>query len=160
VLQGLAQVGLTFRGLYGEGSEVVGNFFQLSNQTTLGKSEDELLDHLGKIVRQVIEYEEQARDVLLRTAPDEVADKTWRAYGLLKYARKLTFEETMNLLSGVRLGVGLNLIPSLSVYTLNKLLIFTQPAHLAALEGRQTGDPELPTVRATYVRRVLETEAA
>src|SRR2546427_12563347 len=56
VLQGLAQVGLTFRGLYGEGSEVVGNFFQLSNQTTLGKSEDELLDHLGKIVRQVIEY--------------------------------------------------------------------------------------------------------
>src|SRR3989441_628815 len=157
---GAAQVGLTFRGLYGEGSEVVGNFFQLSNQTTLGKSEDELLDHLGKIVRQVIAYEEQARDVLLRTAPDEVADKTWRAYGLLKYARKLTFEETMNLLSGVRLGVGLNLIPSLSVYTLNKLLIFTQPAHLAALEGRQTGDPELPTVRATYVRRVLETEAA
>jgi protein arginine kinase len=160
VLQGLAQVGLTHRGLYGEGSEIVGNFFQLSNQTTLGKSEDELLDHLGKIVRQVIEYEEQARDVLLRTAPDEVADKTWRAYGLLKYARKLTFEETMNLLSGVRLGVGLNLIPGLSVYTLNKLMIFTQPAHLAALDGRQTGDPDLPTVRATYVRRVLEAEAA
>src|SRR5437588_9909037 len=159
VLAGLTQVGLTFRGLYGEGSEVVGNFFQLSNQTTLGKSEDELLDHLGKIVRQVIEYEEQAREVLLRTAPDEVADKTWRGYGLLKYARKLTFEETMNLLSGVRLGVGLNLIPGLSVYRLNKLLIFTQPAHLAALEGRQTGDPELPTARATYVRRVLETEA-
>jgi protein arginine kinase len=160
VLQGLAQVGLTHRGLYGEGSDIVGNFFQLSNQTTLGKSEDELLDHLGKIVRQVIEYEEQARDVLLRTAPDEVADKTWRAYGLLKYARKLTFEETMNLLSGVRLGVGLNLIPGLSVYTLNKLMIFTQPAHLAALDGRQTGDPDLPTVRATYVRRMLEAEAA
>ena len=159
VLQGLAQVGLTFRGLYGEGSEVVGNFFQLSNQTTLGKSEDELLDHLGKIVRQVIEYEEQAREILLQKAPSEVADKTWRAYGLLKYARSLSFEETMNLLSGVRLGVGLNLITGLSVYTLNKLLIFTQPAHLAALEGRPSGDPELPTVRATYVRRVLETEA-
>src|SRR5216117_76127 len=160
VLQGLAQVGLTFRGLYGEGSEVVGNFFQLSNQTTLGKAEDELLDHLGKIVRQVIEYEEQAREILLQKAPTEVADKTWRAYGLLKYARSLSFEDTMNLLSGVRLGVGLNLITGLSVYTLNKLLIFTQPAHLAALEGRQTGDPELPTVRATYVRRVLETELA
>jgi protein arginine kinase len=156
VLQGLAQVGLTFRGLYGEGSEVVGNFFQLSNQTTLGKSEDDLLDHLGKIVRQVIEYEEQAREVLLRDAPTIIADKVWRAYGLLKYARSLTFEETMNLLSAVRLGVGLNLISGLSVYTLNKLLIFTQPAHLAALEGRQTGDPELPTVRATHVRRVLE----
>jgi protein arginine kinase len=160
VLQGLSQVGLTFRGLYGEGSEVVGNFFQLSNQTTLGKSEEELLDHLGKIVRQVIEYEEQAREMLLQNAPTEVADKTWRAYGLLKYARSLSFEETMNLLSGVRLGAGLNLIPGLSVYTLNKLLIFTQPAHLAALEGRSTGDPELPTVRATYVRRVLQAEAA
>src|SRR6059036_3781280 len=160
VLQGLAQVGLTFRGLYGEGSEVVGNFFQLSNQTTLGKSEEELLDHLGKIVRQVIEYEEQARAELVDKAPTIIADKVWRAYGLLKYARSLTFEETMNLLSGVRLGVGLNLIPGLSVYTLNKLLIFTQPAHLAALEGRPTGDPELPTVRAAYVRRVLDTEAA
>ena len=160
VLLGLAQVGLTFRGLYGEGSEVVGNFFQLSNQTTLGKSEDELLDHLGKIVRQVIAYEEEARAVLVRDAPTIIADKVWRAYGLLRYARSLTFEETMNLLSGVRLGVGLNLIPGLSVYTLNKLLIFTQPAHLAALEGRQPGDPELPTVRATYVRRVLDAEAA
>lgn len=160
VLQGLSQVGLTFRGLYGEGSEVVGNFFQLSNQTTLGKSEEELLDHLGKIVRQVIEYEMQAREVLQRDAPTIIADKVWRAYGLLKYARSLTFEETMNLLSGVRLGVGLNQIPGLSVYTLNKLLIFTQPAHLAALEGRPSGDPELPTVRATYVRRLLAAEAS
>ncbi len=160
VLQGLTQVGLTSRGLYGEGSDVVGNFFQLSNQTTLGKSEVELLDHLGKIVRQVVEYEEQAREVLLKTAELTVADKVWRAYGLLRYARSLSFEETMNLLSGVRLGVGLNLIPGLSVYTLNKLLIFSQPAHLAALEGRPTGDPELPMVRAAYVRRVLDTEAA
>src|SRR5919106_1479337 len=159
VLQGLAQVGLTFRGLYGEGSEVVGNFFQLSNQTTLGKSEEELLDHLGRIVRQVIEYEVQARDVLVRDAPTIIADKVWRAYGLLRYARSLTFEETMNLLSGVRLGVGLNLISGLSVYTLNKLLIFTQPAHLAALEGRPPGDPELPAVRATYVRKLLDAEA-
>lgn len=160
VLQGLSQVGLTFRGLYGEGSEVVGNFFQLSNQTTLGKAEDELVDHLGKIVRQVIEYEEQARDVLLKTAPEEVEDKTWRAYGLLKHARRLTFEETMNLLSGVRLGMGLNLLPGPSVYTLNKLLIYTQPAHLAAMDGRSTGDRELPTVRAAYVRRLLEAEAS
>ena len=108
-------------------------------------------DHLGKIVRQVIEYEMQAREVLQRDAPTIIADKVWRAYGLLKYARSLTFEETMNLLSGVRLGVGLNQIPGLSVYTLNKLLIFTQAAHLAALEGRPSGDPELPTVRATPV---------
>jgi len=160
VLQGLSQVGLTFRGLYGEGSEVVGNFFQLSNQTTLGKSEDDLIDHLGKIVRQVIEYEEKARQVLLRDAPMVIADKVWRAYGLLRYARSLSFEETMNLLSGVRLGVGLNLIPELSVYILNKLLVFTQPAHLAQLEGRPLTDPDLPVIRAAFVRRELETEQA
>jgi protein arginine kinase len=159
VLQGLAQVGLTFRGLYGEGSEVVGQYFQLSNQTTLGKSEEELLDHLGKIVRQVIEYEGQAREVLVRDAPTIIADKVWRAYGLLRHARSLSFDEAMNLLSAVRLGVGVNLIPDVSVYTLNKLLIFTQPAHVAALEGRAIGDPELPTVRATYVRKLLDAEA-
>jgi protein arginine kinase len=160
VLQGLAQVGLTFRGLYGEGSEVVGNFFQLSNQTTLGKSEDELLDHLGKIVRQVVDYEEQARQVLLRDAPTVIEDKVWRAYGLLRHARSLSFEEAMNLLSGVRLGVGLKLIPGLSVYTLNKLLIFTQPAHLAALETRAPNDTEWRATRAAYVRQVLNAEAA
>src|SRR6478735_3347340 len=123
VLQGLAQVGLTYRGLYGEGSEVVGNFFQLSNQTTLGSSERELIDHLGKMVRQVMDYEEQARQVLLRDAPTVIEDKVWRAYGLLRYARSLSFDEAMNLLSGVRLGVGVGLIPGVSVYTLNKLLI-------------------------------------
>jgi protein arginine kinase len=158
VLQGLAQVGLTFRGLYGEGSEVVGNFFQLSNQTTLGSSEFELLDHLGKMVRQVMDYEEQARQVLLRDAPAIIEDKVWRAYGLLRYARALSFEEAMNLLSGVRLGVGVNLIPDVGMYTLNKLLVYTQPAHLAVAEGMAPADPDLPVRRAQFVRKVLESE--
>jgi protein arginine kinase len=158
VLQGLAQVGLTFRGLYGEGSEVVGNFFQLSNQTTLGKSEPELLDHLGKMVRQVIDYEEQARQVLLRDAPSIIEDKVWRAYGLLRYARSVSFEEAMNLLSGVRLGVGMGLIPGVGMYTLNKLLVYTQPAHLAMANGVSVSDPDLSVRRAQYVRRILEDE--
>jgi len=140
VLQGLAQVGLTFRGLYGEGSEVVGNFFQLSNQTTLGKSETELLDHLGKMVRQVIDYEEQARQVLLRDAPTIIEDKVWRAFGLLRYARSLSFDEAMNLLSGVRLGVGVGLIAGVGMYTLNKLLVYTQPAHLAVAHGLRVAE--------------------
>ncbi len=156
VLQGLAQVGLTFRGLYGEGSEVVGNFFQLSNQTTLGKSETDLLDHLARVVRQVIEYEEQARQVLLHSAPTVIEDKVWRAYGLLRYARTLSFDEAMNLLSGVRLGVGLGLIPGIGMYTLNKLLIQSQPAHLAVAENLPLGDPALALRRAALVRRVLE----
>jgi protein arginine kinase len=160
VLQGLGQVGLTFRGLYGEGSEVVGNFFQLSNQTTLGKSEQDLLDHLGKIVRQVMEYEEQARQVLLRDAPAIIEDKVWRAYGLLRYARTLSFEEMMNLLSGVRLGVGLKLIGGVGLYTLNKLLVHCQPAHLAAAHGLQVDDPSLAVQRSRYVRKLLEEDAA
>jgi protein arginine kinase len=159
VLQGLGQVGLTSRGLYGEGSDFAGNFFQLSNQTTLGKSEQELLDHLGKMVRQVIEYEEQAREVLLRDVPTIVEDKVWRAYGLLRHARTLSFDETIALLSGVRLGVGLGLIDRVGFYVLNKLLVFTQPAHLAVLEGVRPDDSDLNVRRARYVRSLLEDEA-
>ncbi len=160
VLQGLGQVGLTFRGLYGEGSEVVGNFFQVSNQTTLGKSEDDLVDHLDRIVRQVIQYETQARQVLLRDAGAVTEDKIWRAYGLLRYARSLSFEELMNLLSGVRLGASLKLLPGLRVYSLNKIVIFTQSAHLEEAAGRDLSPTESDIHRASFVRRVLAAEGA
>ncbi|MDE2773072.1 MAG: protein arginine kinase [Gemmatimonadota bacterium] len=158
VLQGISQVGLTVRGLYGEGSEVVGNFFQVSNQTTLGKSEEDLIDQLDRIVRQVLEYETRARQVLLRDARAVTEDKIWRAYGLLRYARTLSFEELMNLLSGVRLGASLKLLPEVRVYTLNKLMIFTQPAHLEQAAGRDLPPQESDAHRAAYVRRVLATE--
>jgi protein arginine kinase len=159
VLAALQQMGLTYRGLYGEGSEVVGNFFQISNQTTLGRSEDELADALTKVVRQVVDREEEARRVLLRDAGYIIEDKLWRAYGTLRFARSLTFDEAMNLLSGVRLAVGLKLIGSLSVYTLNKLLIFCQSAHLAHEEGRALTDSEANQARARYVRDALLAEA-
>jgi protein arginine kinase len=156
VLQGISQVGLTFRGLYGEGSEVVGNFFQVSNQTTLGKSEEDLIDHLQKIVGQVVEYERQARTVLLRDAPSVIEDKVWRAYGLLRHARSLGFEEMMNLLSGVRLGLSLKLLPAPSVYSLNKIMMFAQNAHLEEGAGRSLSTSDLDIQRANYVREVLE----
>ncbi len=159
VLAGLQQMGLTYRGLYGEGSEVVGNFFQISNQTTLGKSEDDLLDHLMRVVRHVIEREEEARRVLLRDAGYIIEDKLWRAYGTLRYARSLTFDEAMNYLSGVRLAVGLKLMSGLSVYTLNKLLIFSQSAHLAQAEGRSLTESEANLARARYVRQALANES-
>ncbi|HET7320966.1 MAG TPA: protein arginine kinase [Longimicrobiaceae bacterium] len=155
VLQGIAQVGLTFRGLYGEGSEVVGNFFQISNQTTLGKSEDELIDHLQTVVEQVIQYERQARSILLRDAPTVIEDKVWRAYGLLRYAHSIAFEEMMNLLSGIRLGSGLKLLPGLRVYTLNQIMILTQSAHLEQIAGRTLDRNEADIARATYIRRTL-----
>jgi len=159
VLAGLQQMGLTYRGLYGEGSEVVGNFFQISNQTTLGSAEDELLDKLLRVVAHVIEREEEARKVLLRDAGYIIEDKLWRAYGTLRYARSLTFDEAMNYLSGVRLAVGLKLIDGLSVYTLNKLLIFSQAAHLAYAEGRTLSESDTNLARARYVRTTLEKES-
>ena len=159
VLAGLQQMGLTYRGLYGEGSEVVGNFFQISNQTTLGSAEDELLDKLLRVVAHVIEREEEARKVLLRDAGYIIEDKLWRAYGTLRYARSLTFDEAMNYLSGVRLAVGLKLITGLSVYTLNKLLIFSQAAHLSYAEGRTLSESDTNLARARYVRTTLEKES-
>jgi len=158
VLQGLNQVGLTFRGLYGEGSEVVGNFFQVSNQTTLGKSEEDLVDHLDRIVRQVIQYEKNARQVLMKEAPAETEDKIWRAYGLLRFARSLSFEEMINLLSGVRLGAGLKLLPGLRVYTVNKIMIYSQKAHLEQAAGRDLPPPERDAHRASFVRKILASE--
>jgi protein arginine kinase len=159
VLAGLQQMGLTYRGLYGEGSEVVGNFFQISNQTTLGNAEEDLLDKLVRIVAHVVEREEEARKVLLRDAGYIIEDKLWRAYGTLRYARSLTFDEAMNYLSGVRLAVGLKLVDGLSVYTLNKLLIFSQAAHLAHAEGRTLSENETNLARARLVRATLERES-
>ena len=159
VLAGLQTMGLTYRGLYGEGSEVLGNFFQISNQTTLGRSEEELTDHLARVVRHVIQREHEARRVLWRDAGYIIEDKLWRAYGTLRFARSLTFDEAMNYLSGVRLAVGLKLITGLSVYTLNKLLIFCQSAHLAYAEGRALTESDANLARARYVRQALEAEA-
>jgi protein arginine kinase len=158
VLASLQQMGLTYRGLYGEGSEVVGNFFQVSNQTTLGRTEEELCELLSRVTRFVIEKEEEARRVLVRDAGYIIEDKLWRALGTLRYARSLSFDEAMNYLSGVRLAAGLHLIPGLSVYTLNKLLIFSQPAHLATQAGRPLTESEIDVARAKFIRGVLAAE--
>jgi protein arginine kinase len=155
VLEGISQVGLTYRGLYGEGSEVVGNFFQVSNQTTLGKSEADLVDHLARIVSKVIDYERSARGVLLREAPAVLEDKVWRAYGILRNARSLSYAELMNLLSGVRLGVSLKLLKSPRVETLNEILILGQTAHVERSSGGALDEDEADVCRAALVRDKL-----
>ena len=155
VLEGISQVGLTYRGLYGEGSEVVGNFFQISNQTTLGKTEEDLIDHLGRVTGKVIDYERSARSVLLTEAPSVLEDKVWRAYGILRAARSLGLEEMMNLLSGVRLGVSLKLLKSPRVETLNEILVRGQLAHLERAAGARLTEQEADVCRATYVRDKL-----
>lgn len=155
VLQGIGQLGLTYRGLYGEGSEVVGNYFQISNQTTLGKTEEDLIDHLGNIVSRVIAYEKQARSVLLREAPSVLEDKVWRAYGILRHARSLSFDEMMNLLSGVRLGLSLKLLRTPRVETISRIMIYAQTAHLERAARRRLDETDADLFRATYVREAL-----
>jgi protein arginine kinase len=158
VLEGISQVGLTYRGLYGEGSEVIGNFFQISNQTTLGKTEEDLIDHLARVTGKVIEYERSARSVLLREAPAVLEDKVWRAYGILRTARSLALEEMMNLLSGVRLGVSLKLLKSPRVETLNEILVRGQVAHLEREAGGRMNEHEADVCRASFVRDKLASD--
>jgi protein arginine kinase len=152
VLRGITQIGLTFRGLYGEGSEVLGNFFQISNQVTIGKSEQELIDHLVRISSQIIEHERNARAILFKDAGYYIQDKVWRAYGILERARTISSEEVMNLLSAVRLGVSMKLIKGLSVSKINQLLIISQDAHLDVAADRNLNPMERDVERATVVR--------
>jgi len=158
VLQGLAQVGLTHRGMWGEGSEVRGNLFQLSNQVTLGKSEAELLEHLGRLVTEVIAHERRAREVLHRDATTLVEDRVWRAWGVLGNARALELDETLNLLGGVRLGVAMGILPRVSWHALNQLMVLVQDAHVAQGDGGDLDGEALLTARAGLVRRMLSEE--
>ena len=156
VLQGLAQVGLTFRGLYGEGSELVGNFFQLSNQTTLGSSELDIIDNLERIIRQVIGHEENARKTLMKQNRDLLQDKIWRSSGTLKSAHIISTKETLSLLSMVRLGVDMGLLNDIDRRAVNELFILTQPAHLQKIEGKTLSSSQRDAKRASLIRRRLE----
>ena len=159
VLQGISQVGLAVRGFYGEGSQIMGNFFQISNQTTLGQSEKEIVEGLERVTRQIIDYEQRARDELLKDARVQIEDKIWRAYGTLRHSRAISSQEVVNLSSAVRFGVAL-MIPGLaSVQTLNELLIRTQPAHVQLAAGREMDQRERNVIRAELVRKLLDDDA-
>ena len=155
VLHAITKLGLTARGLYGEGTEATGNFFQLSNQVSLGVGEEEVLDNLERLIKQVIEQEEVARKALLAQSRELLEDRIWRAYGTLKGAHLITSNETVELLSLVRLGVDLGLIPTLELGTVNRLFIQTQPAHLQKLEGRALTASERDARRAKLLRETL-----
>jgi protein arginine kinase len=160
VLQGITQVGLAVRGFYGEGSQIMGNFFQISNQTTLGQSEKETIESLERVTKQIIEYEQKARDELLKEARVQIEDKIWRAYGALKHSRVISSSEVVNLSSAVRFGVALQITGLASVRTLNELLIRTQPAHIQLAAGQELEQRERNVIRANYVRILLDSSAA
>ncbi|MCY2931058.1 MAG: ATP--guanido phosphotransferase [Planctomycetota bacterium] len=143
---------LEVRGLYGEGTEGIGDFFQVSNQVTLGRSEQEIADDLCHLViPQLIEYEQRARAAMLRQ--DAVLDdKVLRSLALLRSARLIGSEETMYLLSLLRLGVGLGRVTGISMDTINELFLLTQPAHLQRILGREMDGRERAEARAKFIR--------
>src|SRR5262249_21037146 len=155
VLKSVAQVGLNVRGLYGEHSEVMGNLFQISNQTTLGRSEHDSIEQLDRVTRQIIGWEEKARERMMRDARVQVEDKVWRAYGTLRYCRSIQTREVINLCSAVRFGVALGLPGLCPLRVLNELLVVTQPAHLQRQRGGQLAPAERNVARAEIVREKL-----
>jgi len=155
VFRALQKINLAVRGLYGEGTQAFGDFYQISNQQTLGKSELELIRILTDVVPQVIQYERTARQVLMNERKQHLHDQVSRAYGLLKTSHMISSEETMLLLSSVRMGINLGLIDDLEIATVNELFIQTQPAYLQKLHGAELGVEERNVARASYLRSRL-----
>jgi protein arginine kinase len=156
VIAEIGKVGSVVRGFYGEGSDVLGNLFQVSNQKTLGRSEEEIMDELESVTRGIIEREQNARKRLFSEAKDQIEDKIWRAYGILKYARSLTSEEVLNMLSALRLGIGMGVLERVSLSKVNEVLALTQPAHLQKYYGKRMDPNERDRIRAELVRSKLE----
>jgi protein arginine kinase len=148
---------LAVRGLFGEGSDALGDLYQVSNQTTLGRSEPEILaDFPNTVVPQIIAYEQQARQALLRQRAAQLDDKVWRAWALLTHARVIGTEEVLGLLSHLRLGVNLGRLDTVDIRTINELFLLTQPAHLQRITGREMDPAARREARAQLIRQKLK----
>jgi protein arginine kinase len=155
LLESLRKLNHSIRGFFGEGSEVMGNFFQLSNSAALGTPEDVLVKNLREMVVKVIQYERRSRELLFRKAQSLLEDKVWRAYGLLRYARSVNTKEALSLISAVRLGAGVGLVRDVPIRTLNELLVYIQPAHLQKRRGAPMDPQERDVARAEAIREAL-----
>lgn len=156
VLQALAKLNLAARGLYGEGTQATGNFFQISNQMTLGQHEEEIIESLATVIRQVIEHEKEARQHLKEKRKAKFEDQIWRALGTLKSARVIASAEATQLLSLLQLGFMMGLLDCpLSKQELNALFLIIQPAHLQKITGKTLNSAERDTQRAEVLRQRL-----
>ncbi len=156
LLAALSQVGLAVRGLYGEGSEITGNLVQISNQVTLGQSEEEIIGNLGSMIGQVMEQEQNARQALLDKKRAQMADRAWRALGLLRYAQVMSSKEAIQLISDLRLGHDLGLVKSVDHRLLNLLLVLIRPACLQILAGRELSNEERNLERPVQIKKALD----
>ncbi len=155
IITSVNKLGLAVRGLYGEGTEALGNVFQVSNQMTLGESEEEIVEKLNKVVLQIVENEENARRKILETNPKMLLNHIGRAYGILSHSHSISSKETKNLLSLLRLGVDLELFPTEHRALVDELFIVTEPAHIQRRsEGKKSAE-ERDVLRADLLRERL-----
>ncbi|OEF97970.1 protein arginine kinase [Desulfuribacillus alkaliarsenatis] len=155
LLSAIQRVGLAVRGYYGEGSEAVGNLFQISNQITLGYSEDEILENLEDVIKQVIEHERDARKHVLAHMKINIEDKIYRSLGILLYARAISGQEAMERISDVRLGIDLGMLKGISANILKELMVITGPGYLQKLANRELSSDEWDSKRAKIIRERL-----
>lgn len=155
VLNAVTQVGMTIRGLFGEGSKGEGDLYQISNQITLGLSEEEIINNLKAVVNEIIDREQWSREQLLKKHRNELEDKIFRAQGILKSAVLLNSKECLNLISDVRMGVEMGIIKDMSMDTLNYLLVETQPATLQLISNAALSEKDRDFNRARLVRQKL-----
>jgi len=155
VLKAISKMGYVVRGFHGEGTEVMGDLFQVSNQITLGLSEEEIIDNLEKINQQIISQEQKVRKDLLSESESQLEDQVWRAFGVLSNVRIISSAETMELLSKLRFGVGLGIISHPDLGTINKLMLLIQPAYLQILSGKDLGPFNRDLQRAILIRNKI-----
>ncbi|HIA28476.1 MAG TPA: protein arginine kinase [Planctomycetes bacterium] len=155
VFQAATKINLAVRGFYGEGTQALGDFYQISNQRTLGVSEQGILANISALLPNIINYEKVLRRELLDSRRDVFEDKIWRAFGALANARVISSKETMELLSLVRLGVALKIIDNIELRHVNEVFLFTQPGHLQAHVGRELHSQERDVQRAVLIRNCL-----
>jgi protein arginine kinase len=156
IIQSVNKLGLAVRGLYGEGTEALGNVFQVSNQMTLGESETVIVERLEKVLSQIIEHEENARQTLMEKKPKLVLNHIGRAYGILANAHSISSKETMNQLSFLRLGVDMELFPGTQRSLVDELFLITQPAHLQKQVSDKLSAEERDLIRSDMVRERLK----
>ena len=159
VINGISKIGLAVRGMWGEGTEAAGNMFQVSNQITLGRREDEIIAHLEQIVLELIEHENNARIRLMNERSLIVEDHVERAFGILSHARLISSGEALNLLSTLRLGLDLGMLDKFSRRELDMLFISIQPAHLQKLENKDLEPEERDVVRADMLRNYMKNDS-
>lgn len=156
VFSALTHVGINIRGLYGEGTESLGNIYQISNQVTLGHSEEDLISNIKSVCRQVIEQERAVREALMRDSKLQLEDRVCRSYGILSQARIMSTQEALKLLSDVKLGVELGIISEVSQAHVKELLFLTRTSLLQSIYGKEMTPAERDFHRAEIIREELK----